>query len=302
MKLLIVCNDKWKPGPRVPFSVIMEDIFAERVVKHLQNDYAQLCNGCDKDCDHCRDKYPVLYPVDFKEDIAGVLLLPAELPYYVDDAGDYFPDELPEHDVILAIHIHEDLLLSLPQRSKKAGGKALIVPGEDPAWLSQWIRGRLKKICDNLGLESSFPKPFCALEAGPDQPVIAEFIKHFRIGRPRITIKVQEGKVIDAQVITSAPCGCTYYVARNLIGKEVNEDLNPEITAKYWHSYPCVASMDVDRELGDTPLHKGGYMHYEAVADAVEEAVPGKKIKKDKVQIVGKKQSHPHLRVQPVPK
>lgn len=289
MKLLIVCNDKVKPGPSIPFSVTMEDHFAERVVGHLKNDYAQICNGCDKDCDHCRDKYPVLFPVDFKEDIASVILLPAVLPYYVDDPGDYLPEELPPHDVLLAIHIHEDLLLSLPQRSKDAGGKAIIVPGEDPAWLSQWIRTRLKKICDNLGLESAFPKPFCALNPGPDQPVVSEFVKHFRSGKPRIKIKVQDGKIIDSQVITSAPCGCTYYVARNLIGKEVNEDLNTEVTAKYWHSYPCVASMDVDRDLGDTPLHKGGYMHYEAVADAVAEEMPECKVKKDKVQITGKK-------------
>jgi len=289
MKLLIVCNDKWVPGPRKPFSVIMEDMFAERVVQHLKNDYAGLCNGCDKDCDHCRDKYPVLFPVDFKEDIAGVILLPAELPYYVDDPGEFLPAELPQHDVLMAIHIHEDLLLSLPGRSRKAGGKAFVVPGEDPAWLSQWIRVRLKKICDDLGLESSFPKPFCAMTAAPDQPVIAEFMAHFRIGRPRIKLTVQEGKIIDAQVITSAPCGCTYYVARNLIGKDVNEDLNIDVTAKYWHSYPCVASMDMDRELGDTPLHKGGYMHYEAVADAVSEVLPEVEVKKEKVQIVGKK-------------
>ena len=289
MKLLIVCNDKYKPGPRQPFSVVMEDVFAERVVNHLKNDYAGLCNGCDKDCDHCRDKYPVLFPVDFKEDIAGVLLLPAELPYYVDDPGEFLPDELPPHDVLLAIHIHEDLLLSLPRRSAKAGAKAMIVPSEDPAWLSQWIRVRLKKICENLGMEYAFPKPFCTLTAAPDQPVIAEFIKHFRVGRPRIKIKVQEGKIIDTQVITSAPCGCTYYVARNLIGKEVNEDINVDVTAKYWHSYPCVASMDIDRDLGDTPLHKGGYMHYEAVADAMLEECPNIIVKKDKVQITGKK-------------
>ncbi len=117
----------------------------------------------------------------------------------------------------------------------------------------------------------------------------SEFVKHFRSGKPKIKIKVQDGKIIDTQVITSAPCGCTYYVARNLIGKEVNEELNVEVTAKYWHSYPCVASMDVDRDLGDTPLHKGGYMHYEAVADAVAEEVPEVKVKKDKVQITGKK-------------
>ena len=141
MKLLIVTNEKYNPVPRKPFSVIMEDMFSERVVKHLQNDYAEICNGCGNDCDHCRDKFPALFPVDFKEDIAGVILLPAELPYYVDDPGDYLPDTLPPHDVMLAMHVHEDLLLSLPQRAKDAGAKALIVPSEDPAWLSQWIRG-----------------------------------------------------------------------------------------------------------------------------------------------------------------
>jgi hypothetical protein len=289
LKLLIVTNDREKPGPRKPFSVIMQDMFSERVIKHLKNDYADLCNGCDKDCDHCRDKYPVLYPVDFKESIADVLLLPAEMPYYVDDPDEFFPAKLPEHDVVIAIHIHEDLLMALPSRSKKAGGKALIVPSEDPEWVSAWLRGRVKKICDSLEMESSFPKPFCTMTEEPDKPVTAKFIRKFRIGRPRVKIKVQDGKVIDSHVLISAPCGCTYYVARNLIGKEVNEDLNTEVTAKYWHSYPCVASMDVDRELGDTPLHKGGYMHYEAVAEAVEEECPDVKVKKDKVQITGKK-------------
>jgi len=289
MKLLIITNDKYVPGPRKPFSVIMEDIFAERVVKHLKNDYAELCNGCDKDCDHCRDKFPVLYPVDFKGDIADVLLLPAELPYYVDDPGEYLPEELPEHDVLLAIHIHEDLLISLPQRSKKSGGKALVVPGEDPAWLSQWIRGRMKKICGNLGLESAFPKPFCSLQPGPDQPVLFEFTRHFRIGKPKIKIKVIDGVIVESQVITSAPCGCTYFVARNLLGKKASGDINTEVTARYWHSYPCVASMDIDRDLADTPLHKGGYLHYEAVADAVKEELPEMDVKKDRVQITGKK-------------
>ncbi len=288
MKLLIVSNDKYRPGPREPFSVIMEDIFSERVINHLKNDYADLCNGCGNDCDHCRDKFPVLFPVDFKEDIAGVILLPAELPYYVDDPGAYLPEELPPHDVMLAIHVHEDLLLSLPGRAHNAGAKAFIVPSEDPAWLSQWIRGRLKKICDQLEMESAFPKPFCSFLPTPDQPVTSEFARRFRIGKPKIKLRVQDGRIIDAQVITSAPCGCTYFVARNLIGREIDENLNVDVTAKYWHSYPCVASMDVDRELADAPLHKGGYLHYEAVADAVKDEMPEMDVKKDKVRITGK--------------
>ena len=287
MKLLIITNARYAPeGPRKPFSVIMEDDFSDRVVKHLKNDYAELCSGCEKDCDHCRDKFPVLFPIDFKEDIAGVILLPAELPYYVDDPGEYLPDELPPHDVLLAIHVHEDLLLSLPSRSKRSGGRALVVPSEDPSWLSAWVRSRVQKICRMEGMECAFPKPFCVFDPHEDTPVLYEFAKHFRIGRPRINVTIQDGVIIDSVVITSAPCGCTYYVARNLIGKKATEDLNTEVTAKYWHSYPCVASMDMDREIADTPLHKGGYTHYEAVAEAVEERLPLLKVKKDKVQII----------------
>jgi hypothetical protein len=44
-----------------------------------------------------------------------------------------------------------------------------------------------------------------------------------------------------------------------------------EVVAKYWHSFPCVASMEIDRELGETILHMGGFMHYRAVQEALAE-------------------------------
>jgi len=288
MKVLIITNDIRKSGTKKPFTVVREDIFAQRFIDHVNNDYADMCNACEPECDHCRDKYPKLYRTDFKEDVAGIIRLPAEMPYYVDDPEDFLPDKLPEHDVLVAINIHEDILMALPKRSKAAGGQAIVVPSEDPEWVSAWVRGRVKKICQELEMEAAFPKPFCSMSAEADQPVIDRFIRHFRIGRPKIQVRVQDGKIIEAQVIISAPCGCTYYVAHNLVGKEVTEDLNTEVTAKYWHSYPCVASMDMDRELGDTPLHKGGYMHYQCVTDAVVEQCPDIVIKTDRVQITGK--------------
>ena len=36
------------------------------------------------------------------------------------------------------------------------------------------------------------------------------------------------------------------------------------------HSYPCTGSMDKDPQIGDTILHKAGYIIREAVEDGME--------------------------------
>jgi hypothetical protein len=243
-----------------------DDAFAQRVIMHLTND-ANLCTGCASFCEHCRDQYPI----QFAEDIVGLLQLPARLPVYVDDPADYLPDELEPHDVTIVVNVHEDLLLSLPALAKKAGSKAIIVPQDDTAWLSPGVRRQAQRIADELGLESTFPKPACALDARPDQPVIREFQDTYKIGKPKIVIQSRDGVIREARVVQSAPCGNTYYVAYNLAGQEINADLNERVVAKYWHSFPCVGSMLTDPELGDSILHKGGFLHYQAVDDALKE-------------------------------
>ena len=133
-------------------------------------------------------------------------------------------------------------------------------------------RGLRPPELEEIGLEAAFPKPFCSLEQDPSRPVINEFIRKFRIGKPKLQIFVHNDEIVNTQVDCCAPCGCTYYVAKNLIGKPLTPSINEDFTAKYWHSYPCVASMQMDAELGDTILHRGGYIHYSAVSAAVEEA------------------------------
>ncbi len=243
-----------------------DDTFAQRVIMHLTND-ANLCTGCASFCEHCRDQYPI----QFAEDIVGLLQLPSSLPVYIDDAGEYLPDELEPHDVTIAINVHEDLLLSLPALAKRAGSVALIVPQDDTAWLSPGVRRQVQRICDELGLESAFPKPACALDARPDQVHIREFQNTYKIGKPKIVIQSRDGVIREARVVQSAPCGNTYYVAYNLAGQEIGPDLNERVVSKYWHSYPCVGSMLTDPELGDSILHKGGYLHYQAVDEALKE-------------------------------
>ena len=235
---------------------------------HLTND-ANLCTGCASFCEHCRDQYPI----QFAEDIVGLLQLPARLPLYIDDPDEFLPApaDIEPHDVTIVINVHEDLLLSLPALVKQAGSRAIIYFQDDTAWLSPGVRRQVQRICTDLGLESAFAKPACSLDARDDQPVIREFQRVYKIGRPKIVIQSRDGVIREARVVQSAPCGNTYYVAYNLAGQEIDKDLNERVVAKYWHAFPCVGSMLTDPELGDSLLHKGGFLHYAAVDEAVAE-------------------------------
>src|SRR3989338_9013974 len=118
MNLYIISSENYVRGHRKDFSVVFDNTFSERVIKHVTNEYKELCNGCGKDCDFCRDNFPKLFPVDFKGEIVGVLRLPAEMPYNVDDPEEFLPKELPPHDLLMAINIHDDLILAIPKMVK----------------------------------------------------------------------------------------------------------------------------------------------------------------------------------------
>lgn len=268
MKLYFVFSGDESGESTVPraFSKSFDDAFAQRVLMHFTQD-ANLCTGCASFCEHCRDQYPI----QFAQDIVGLLQLPAQLPLYIDDPDDFLPSELEPHDVTVAINVHEDLLLSLPDLVKRSGGQALIVPLDDTAWLNGGVRRQAERRCREIGLECAFPKPSCSLEATEDQPVIREFQRIYRVGKPKIVVQSRDGVIREARVVQSAPCGNTYFVAYNLAGQEIGPDLNERVVAKYWHSFPCVGSMGTDPELGDSILHKGGYLHYQAVDEALAE-------------------------------
>ena len=63
------------------------------------------------------------------------------------------------------------------------------------------------------------------------------------IGYPKLKLELGDGYIKDAKVLRSAPCGNTYYVAFNLKGAPLDAAV-AEVVAKYWHSFPCVASME----------------------------------------------------------
>lgn len=262
MKLIIVCSHPLDPRQRPgPFEKQFDSAWADRFLQHLRNQ-RDLCTGCGDRCVHCRD----WRVEDHAAEIAAVIRHPSVLPELIDDPLEYLPEELPRHDVLIAVQIHEEILVELPRLSAHCGGKAVIAPVEAPDWMSRWAKNKLISTAKEHHIEVAVPKPFCALTA-PEGSAIAAFIERFRIGKPRVEIEILDGRIARATALISAPCGNSHYVAHNLQGCPINDALAVEVS-HYWHAFPCTAGMKHDPELGDTILHRGGQIHMEAFCRA----------------------------------
>ena len=195
--------------------------------------------------------------------------VPRSLPPVLDDASEYLPSELGAGDVIIAINIHPELLLEIPNMVGGGSTQALIAPIEDPNWVKPGLQRQVTQACARNEMESAFPKPFCALE--PSTPAITDFCKQFKVGVPEFRLEVREGKVAAAEAVRGSPCGLTAFVAKQLVGLPADESL-PEKAGQFHHGYPCLSSMAMDPATGDTIMHKSLDIIREAVREALEEA------------------------------
>jgi hypothetical protein len=148
---------------------------------------------------------------------------------------------------------------------------------ESPRDLPLGQRTQLEEKAAELGMEAAFAKPFCALVPDPAKPNIYAFLTEAGIGDPLIDVTVQksrEGKdhILAASVLRTALCGSTWFVAKRLLGLEPDQPDIRERISEAHHAYPCTGSMERDTELGDTVLHKGGYIIRDAVEDAFKRA------------------------------
>ncbi|MBM4324649.1 MAG: thymidylate synthase, partial [Deltaproteobacteria bacterium] len=83
--------------------------------------------------------------------------------------------------------------------------------------------------------------------------------------------ELENEKVKEVRVIRDAPCGNTRYVAKHLIGTHMRDAV--ENSGILHHNHPCMATMVMDAELGDTLMHHAGLQ----VKLAVDEAIKRKK-------------------------
>lgn len=243
---------------------IYGDDYAERVIGNLCNSI-NFCQACSLTCGYCRLKYG-----SFAGNIYSAHKITGALQPFIEKPREFLPNNSPKCDVLVAIGLHPDLLLALPSVAKESEARAVVVPIEDRSWCPVAVRRRLTEDLEKIDVECAFPKPFCSLE-GSGQPVLEEFVRQYRIGRPRIDVDVKGSSISNAFVLRSAPCGSSWYVAQCIKGREISGIEG--VVAVAHHSYPCTASMEIDPELNDAILHKAGYIVREEVKAAIERAV-----------------------------
>jgi hypothetical protein len=232
---------------------------------HHINFVNNLVNVCDP-CDYCSKCRP--QSLNFTSDIYGVFQISSNLPIFVEDPQTYLP-RIPECDLAVALEIHPDLLLALPEHLSQSKVTALIVPADASHWLKPGLRKQLREILEDLHMEYAFPKPYCSLDYDEDHPLINRALSYFRIGTPTVEVDLKGTTIHTARCIRSAPCGSTWYICEKL--KNVCIDDVVETISSAHHSFPCNASMNKDAELKDTPLHEAGYIVRKAVLTALEE-------------------------------
>lgn len=250
-----VKTGEWDPTKH-PYLCTADTRYAERVIGNLENDIA-FCTSCGDDCTYCR----LPYKRTFKDNIVAVIEFPDVLPYVLELPTKYLPRAVPQHDVLIIVNIHEQILLEILKICSSWGTRGVVVPLEAPGWVCGATKNQAYEICAESNIEIAFPKPFCSFKPETGT-VLDEFRRYFHIGYPEVKLTVKDGNIIDTDVIVSAACGATYYIARWLKGKRLDENIKIDVVSKRLHSYPCTASMAWDDEINDTPLHIGGHAHY----------------------------------------
>ena len=216
---------------------------------------------------HTGGHYPALVEEHLRSQGAPVTThqLSADSFQTLDDPEQYLPRELGEADVVIAIALPPGLITALPPFLADTRCRALLVPVEDPTWVRPGLERQLQGLCKAAGMECAVSMPFCALAGGGE--VIGAFCKQYRVGRPRLEIEVSDGLVTTARCVQGAPCGLTHWVAERLPGTAIEEVV--ERAKVLHHSRPCMASMALLRESGDTLMHVSLDIMKRAAASAV---------------------------------
>lgn len=204
---------------------------------------------------------------------------PTNFPIVIDDPIDFIPSGLPPADLLLSFAEHKGVIELLPDLARLSGANAVLAPVDSEAWLPRGLARQLHGWLEDIGVACATPKPLCSLTETDylisrrerrqySNANISEFARYF--GQPKIvlTIDPQSIQITDVQVLRDAVCGCARYVAEKLIGLSADE-------AEYaggmaHHHYPCLASMGIDTDFGDTLMHISGNLLKDDIAEQVK--------------------------------
>ena len=185
------------------------------------------------------------------------------------------PAGLGQANVLIAIALPPTVLAELPRLLAGTKCRALLVPVEDPNWVRPGLAMQVQRLCTEAGLEGAVAAPFCSLVPGGD--VIRAFCEQYHIGRPWLKLALAEGKVTECSCRRGSPCGLTHWLAERLAGTPVEEVVERAQTLH--HARPCLATMVLVPEIGDTLMHVSMNLIKQAVSNARRRAEGSSAIK-----------------------
>ncbi len=203
---------------------------------------------------------------------------PLILPPVIDYPEDYLPTALPACDLLISFAEHRGVAELLPDIARMTGAQAVIAAVDNETWLPRGLARQLRGWLAQMEVTCVTPKPLCSLtptrfslgrreHVEYTDPLIAEFAHYF--GQPRLQLSIDPAsRTITAVVVDrDAVCGCARFVAEGLLG--VTADQAEEQAGMLHHHFPCLASMGIDSDFGDTLMHVSGNLLRDNVAAQV---------------------------------
>jgi len=212
---------------------------------------------------------------------------PAVLPPVIDYPEDYLPENLPPADLILSFGEHKGVAELLPDIAQMTGARAVLAAVDNEAWLPRGLARQLNGWLERMDVACVTPKPLCSLTEADylvarhqrveySDPLIAEFARYFGQPNLEITVNPDTRQITSTSVQRDAVCGCARYVAEKLVGLSV-DDAEQESGLAH-HHYPCLASMGIDADFGDTLMHISGNLLKDEVGVQVKPFISTKYI------------------------
>jgi len=199
--------------------------------------------------------------------IINIWQAPIFLPPIIEEPQEFLPQKLPQTDLLLSLGESPGVAELIPDLAKISKAKAVIAPSDNPDWLPSGLKNQIKKELEAFGVSSAFPSPFCSLhERFSENRYIKLFSKYF--GRPKIDLNYKQNKIDKIVIQREAPCGCTRFIAKKLVGVKLEE---AEIKAALFHHYyPCLASGKIDWRIKDSLLHQSANITKIVVKKAID--------------------------------
>ena len=140
--------------------------------------------------------------------------------------------KIKEANILITYTQHPDLTLDLVDMVNKDVDYIIVA-----AWRGEGFKNQLERY-GNV----TCPYIMCELEENGNE-VFDEFTS--KIGKPIVDIKLEDGQIVDINVVRSSPCGSTSFVADYISDKYSNssdlENVPTEAGLKLQH-YPCRAA------------------------------------------------------------